>query len=117
MGKNISIKCLAFSVQNLQLIYSLKIFLKLEDLDPAVGELAQQLFIKKGENILIPMGGLNRVDVSFFMNHSRTPNVYPDSKTDVCFAMRDIKKGEELTFDYEAYCGEDTDVFMKEKSD
>ena len=39
-----------------------------------------------------------------FINHSKTPNTYVKWKGDVAslIALRDIKQGEEVTFDYES---------------
>jgi len=39
---------------------------------------------------------INRFDISYYINHSRKPNVYHDSETGTLYAMRDIKQGKEL---------------------
>ena len=48
--------------------------------------------------------GLNALDISFFMNHSETPNIAVDSNNSNNYfgfhSLRDISEGEELTFNY-----------------
>ena len=39
---------------------------------------------------------INRFDISYYVNHSRKPNVYYDSETSALYAMRNIKQGKEL---------------------
>lgn len=56
---------------------------------------------QKGD-YLIPEGGLDNINIAFFMNHSNKPNVMSDDG-DSFFAARNIKKGEELTVNYSAF--------------
>ena len=55
----------------------------------------------------IPHFGLNSLDISFFMNHSKANNIgiKGSYKSDyyIFVALRDIKKGEELTINYDDY--------------
>jgi len=44
----------------------------------------------------------NRLTVAWYLNESRAPNVRCDEQYDF-FAMRKIKRGEELTVDYSSY--------------
>lgn len=61
----------------------------------------------KGLLYTLPRGGLNALDISFYLNHSKTPNmgVYEDTSEGyfIFRALRDIEVGEELTFDYSEY--------------
>lgn len=50
----------------------------------------------------VPEIGLNRVDLSFFINHSSQPNV-ATKDGEGFFTIRDIKMGEELLVDYNTY--------------
>ncbi len=51
---------------------------------------------------LVPETGLNKIDVSFFLNHSKNPNVRThDGAT--FFTTRNISNGEELLVDYDSY--------------
>jgi len=47
--------------------------------------------------------GLNAMDISFFLNHSKKPNMIAIDKGEKFVAKRDIKAGEELTVDYDTY--------------
>ncbi|PYJ84527.1 MAG: hypothetical protein DME22_12480 [Verrucomicrobia bacterium] len=49
-----------------------------------------------------PPNSFNLMTVAWYLNHSKTPNVGCD-KDYTFFALRDIKKGEELTADYHTY--------------
>jgi SET domain-containing protein len=51
----------------------------------------------------VPECGLQRMDVSFFLNHSKTPNMREEGEEFYFFAIRDIEIGEELTVDYTTY--------------
>lgn len=46
---------------------------------------------------------INRIDIAYYVNHSRTPNVYFDKSTYDLFAMDDIRAKEELTQFYPPY--------------
>lgn len=53
----------------------------------------------------VPTDGFNALDISFYMNHSTTPNIdFIDNGTTFLefIANRKIKKGEELVIDYKA---------------
>ena len=49
----------------------------------------------------VPRCGMNAVDMSFFINHSITPNIYENNG--IFRTTRDIEIGEELTVDYRTY--------------
>jgi SET domain-containing protein len=51
----------------------------------------------------VPECGLQRVDVSFFLNHSKTPNMREDGEEFNFYTTRIIEVGEELTVDYTTY--------------
>src|ERR1700682_2471921 len=53
----------------------------------------------KGETYLCPEN-FNVMTVSWYLNHSKKPNVRCDENFDF-FALRDVKAGEELTVDYD----------------
>lgn len=54
---------------------------------------------------LIPSIGLNSMNLSFYMNHSKKPNVKFLKNGDIV-AIKQIKTGEELFFDYDEAFGE-----------
>ena len=52
------------------------------------------------DEYLIPSIGLNAMNMAFYMNHSKTPNVKYLKSNDIV-ALRKIKANEELFFDYD----------------
>lgn len=51
----------------------------------------------------VPTYGIDAIDKSYFLNHSKTPNLESPDEGQTFYAARDIKKGEELTADYDTY--------------
>lgn len=51
----------------------------------------------------VPTYGIDAIDKSYFLNHSKEPNMVSEDKGETFVAARDIKKGEELTADYDTY--------------
>lgn len=76
---------------------------ELSNLHPEVLRMIEDFLpVNKDGTIDIPVNGLNSLDISFFLNTSKSPNV---ATSDGVFfkTARDIKKGEELTADYSTY--------------
>ncbi len=77
----------------------------IDRLDPEVKKMVHDFFQKEDDDKwYIPTSGLNSIDISFYMNHNKKPNIrVVDGKSQfVNFsALRKIKKGEELTINYE----------------
>jgi SET domain-containing protein len=63
--------------------------------------------VEKGR-VFAPEIGLNAVNVSIYLNHSKKPNLRFDDK-DVLRAVRDIERGDELTIDYDISFDDDHD--------
>jgi len=63
--------------------------------------------IEKDQSVYIPEDGLNGIDVSFFINNSKNPNlkIVGDGKSEALIfkTTKKIKKGEELTVSYATY--------------
>ena len=53
----------------------------------------------------VPAFGIDSIDKSYFLNHSKKPNLVTKDKGESFVAARTIKKGEELTADYDRYSG------------
>ena len=74
---------------------------ELEGCEPEVVEMVKGFFAsEKNGKYWIPDGGLNAIDISFFLNHSENPNVTTTADGDTFYAARYIAKGEELTTSY-----------------
>ena len=81
---------------------------ELDELPDKVQKLVKDFIQKNSEDkYAIPENGMNSLDITFYMNHSKTPNIeivfdksykYTTYKT-----LRRIKTGEELTIDYRVY--------------
>jgi len=81
---------------------------ELADLPDTVQKLVKDFIIKNGDDMYaIPENGMNALDITFYMNHSKTPNVEIVFDTTCKYttyrALRRIKEGEELTIDYRVY--------------
>lgn len=80
---------------------------ELVGLDPVVKGLIDDFFvIEKDGTVFIPRHGLNGMDLSFFVNNAKKPNlrvVYTKAGVTEFVAARKIKKGEELLAAYADY--------------
>lgn len=76
----------------------------LKGLKPGHKKLYTDFCAEEGEYLWTPVH-FNRMDISWFLNHSKTPNVRAADKTGSYFhTLRKIKAGEELFSDYNTYC-------------
>lgn len=81
---------------------------ELRKLDKEVLKMIDDFFvIEKDGTVYIPESGLNGIDISFFVNNSKKPNlkiVGDGEKEEIGFVtFRKIRKGEELTVSYATY--------------
>ena len=77
---------------------------ELKTLDPEIIKMIEAFFVvEKDKNVLIPEFGLNGMDISFFVNHSENPNLSTIDEGFTFVAIRNIKKGEELSVSYKTY--------------
>lgn len=51
----------------------------------------------------VPNYGIDAIDKSYFLNHSKKPNMITKDKGETFVAARDIAQGEELTANYDDY--------------
>jgi SET domain-containing protein len=77
---------------------------ELANLDSVVLEMADSFFvIKKNGFVWIPECGLSGMDISFFLNDSKKPNLKTTDDGNNFVTLKKIKKGEELTVAYSTY--------------
>jgi len=81
---------------------------EIKKLDKEILRLIDDFFvIEKNGEVYLPQYGLNGIDISFFVNNSKRPNlsvVENKEKSALDFVTnRKIKKGEELTVSYSTY--------------
>lgn len=74
-----------------------------EKIDDGVLKMLEDFFVEREGFFYIPKNGFSDVDISFYLNHSYSPNVKFDEENDAIISLRDIKKGEELFSDYGTY--------------
>ena len=63
-------------------------------------ELVENYCLFDKENYFIPALGFKAIDLSLFLNHSDTPNVFSVNDGEYFETLRGIKKGEELFINY-----------------
>lgn len=71
-------------------------------LDQSVRKMMSDFFIETKTHYFTTVS-LNRIDISYFLNHSDTPNCFWNEKDDSFYTLENIKIGEELTLDYNKY--------------
>jgi SET domain-containing protein len=71
-------------------------------LDQSVKKMMSDFFIETKTHYFTTVS-LNRIDISYFLNHSDTPNCFWNEKDDSFYTLENIKIGEELTLDYNKY--------------
>jgi len=71
----------------------------------AVKTMVRAFYARQNGNLCFPAHSFNQIDISYFLNHSKHPNLEAtDVGDDILFrAIRTIRPGEELTADYSTY--------------
>lgn len=75
---------------------------EVDALSPELKQLVVDMCPENDGMFDFPNYSLNEMGVSYYMNHSPTPNMGTDDGGDF-YALRDIESGEELTVDYGTY--------------
>jgi SET domain-containing protein len=78
---------------------------ELADLDPEVMRLVHDMFVYEHGTYYFSGKGLQAIDISYFLNHSLSPNMAADELGEEFRTARPIKKGEELLVNYNDYDG------------
>jgi hypothetical protein len=77
---------------------------ELKDLDEGILKLVDDFcVIEEDKSVWIPERGFNGMDISFFVNNSKEPNLKTIDGGETFVTLREIKKGEELTVAYSTY--------------
>lgn len=66
-------------------------------------QLVRDFCALQGGTYFVPDYGIDAIDKSYFLNHSKKPNMLTLDGGEVFVTARKIKKGEELTSNYEEY--------------
>jgi hypothetical protein len=66
-------------------------------------ELVRDFCALQDGKYFVPDYGIDAIDKSYFLNHSKKPNLITKDKGETFVAARNIRKGEELTADYDDY--------------
>ena len=69
----------------------------------SVKEFVQDIFAQKKKTFYFPDHSLNAIDISYFLNHSDSPNVGIRKDGNAFITLRIVRKGEELFSDYRTY--------------
>lgn len=72
-------------------------------LPPYVQKIIADFYAPDGAITYVPKNGLNIFDITFYINHSDTPNMVSTDGGENFVALRDIAAGEELVSDYNTY--------------
>ena len=85
-----------------------------KDIPSAVFDLMKDMLVLDDEdNFWFSDRGIQGIDISYFLNHSKTPNMVAAPLGENFFASRDIKAGEELTVNYDTYDSQPNEEFRK----
>ena len=71
-------------------------------LDQSVRKMMSDFFIETKTHYFTTVS-LNRIDISYFLNHSDAPNCFWNERDHSFYTLENIKIGEELTLDYNKY--------------
>jgi SET domain-containing protein len=84
---------------------SVKEIMENKKIPDSVKEMVKDFYVIQNGNFYCDARSLNEIDISYFVNHSKTPNLDAkdlDEET-IFITNRDILAGEELTSDYSTY--------------
>lgn len=75
----------------------------IEKLSETIKSMLYDFFSVQDGLLWVPEKGLNSIDISFFMNNSKSPNVGNKGDGGEFYTLRKIKVGEELTISYSSF--------------
>jgi SET domain-containing protein len=77
----------------------------LNRVNPEIASLYKQFLRQdiESETIYIPQTGFSSIGISFYLNHSTTPNCKYDIESNFIISKDQIYSGQELTYDYRVH--------------
>ena len=72
-------------------------------LPPEVLKMIDDFFVIENNSVSLPKGGLNSMDMSYYINSSTEPNAVTTDNGFTFFSSRAISKGEEVTISYATF--------------
>lgn len=75
---------------------------EIDHLDRNIKEMMSDFLIESKTHYFM-ISSLNNINISYFLNHSDNPNCIWREENDSFYSLEDLKIGEELTLDYDAY--------------
>jgi len=75
----------------------------LSRINPNVAQLYKNFFVYDEDCIWVTKCGVNMLDISFYLNHSSTPNTVWDLENGLFISKALIFEGEELTVNYKVF--------------
>jgi SET domain-containing protein len=79
---------------------------ELKDVPGSVRKHLADFCLVESGRVFVPQIGMNAVNISTYLNHSKTPNLF-FNKQEVLEALHDVPRGAELTIDYDTSFGEE----------
>lgn len=83
------------------------------ELEPAVFKLVVDMCVLDEGKLWLPDNGIQKLDLSWCLNHSSTPNMNALEKGEEFITNRVIKAGEELLVDYNTYDHQEGEDFRR----
>lgn len=68
-----------------------------------VAKLYKNFFVSDEDCIWIPKSGINKIDISFYLNHSENPNVVWSQEYQLFVSKTFIPENSELTVNYKSF--------------
>lgn len=79
---------------------------ELKDVPGSVRKHLADFCLVESGRVFVPQIGMNAVNISTYLNHSKTPNLF-FNKAGELEALSDVSRGDEMTIDYDLSFGEE----------
>lgn len=82
---------------------------ELSEIEPEVMSLVKDFLVYEDGYYWYSDRGIQGIDISYFLNHSKKPNMTADMLGENFYTTRLVKAGEEIVVDYDTYDSQDDD--------